>query len=82
MQPFALIWFEFHAAQRRFRETFAQSSLPDEESHLNSSLAVAQPDGEAVRSGASHILAKHRGEFAPRNDSGGSLEYSVHDDAH
>lgn len=82
MQPFALIWFEFHAAQQRFRETFAQSSLPDEESHLNSSLAVAQPDGEAVRSGASHILAKHRGEFAPRNDSGGSLEYSVHDDAH
>jgi hypothetical protein len=48
MQLFALIWLEFHAAQQRVRETFAQSWLPVEESHLNSSLAVAQPDGEAV----------------------------------
>ena len=46
MQPFALIWLEFHAAQQRVRETFAQSPLPDGESHLNSSLAVAQPDAE------------------------------------
>jgi|HubBroStandDraft_2_1064218.scaffolds.fasta_scaffold363427_2 hypothetical protein len=82
MQPFALIWFELHAAQQRVRDAFAQSSLPDAELHLNSSLAVAQPDGEAVRSGASHMLAKHRGEFALSNDSGGSWEYSVHEDAH
>src|ERR1700731_3106178 len=39
VQPFALIWLEFHAAQ-------------------------------------------HRAEVALRNDSGGSWEYSVHEDGH
>ena len=82
MQPFALIWLEFHAAQQRVRETFAQSPLPNEGSHLNSSSAVAQPDGEAVRSGASRLTVKHRAEAAPSNDSGESWEYSVHEDGH
>ena len=44
MQTYGYIWFEYHAAQQRVRETFAQSPIPDEQSHLNSS-AVAQPDG-------------------------------------
>jgi hypothetical protein len=48
MQPFALIWVEFHAAQQSVREIFEPSPLPDEESHLNSWPAVAQPDGEIV----------------------------------
>jgi hypothetical protein len=86
MQPFALIWLEFHAAQQRVRETFAQSPRPNEESHLNSSPAVAQPGGEivseAVGSGASHLTVEHRAEVAPSNDSGGSWEYSVHEYGH
>jgi hypothetical protein len=48
MQTFAFVWLEYHAAQQRLRETFAQSPLPDEESHLNSSPTVAQTDGETA----------------------------------
>ena len=70
MQPFALIWLEFHAAQQSVREIFEPSPLPDQESHLNSSPAVAQPDGEIA------------GRGGLGDDSGGSWEYSVHEDAH
>lgn len=60
MQPFALIWLEFHAAQQRVREIFAESPLQDEESQLNSSPAGAQPDGEIAGRGCS----KHRSLWA------------------
>jgi hypothetical protein len=46
MQTLALIWLQFHAAQERVKETFAQSPPAGEESQSNSSPAVAQPDGQ------------------------------------
>jgi hypothetical protein len=48
MVPFPLIWLQCRAAQERLRETFAESSLPSEESHLKSSPPVAQADGETA----------------------------------
>ena len=66
MQPFALIWLEFHAAQQSVREIFEPSPLPDEESHPNSSPSPSQASGRG----------------GPGDDSGGSWEYSVHEDAH
>jgi hypothetical protein len=30
MQTYAYIWFEYHAAQQRLREVFAQSPVQDE----------------------------------------------------
>jgi hypothetical protein len=46
MQTLALIWLQFHAAQERVKETFAQSPPAEEELRPNSSPAVAQPDAE------------------------------------
>ena len=47
LETYAIIWLGFKAA-RRLRESFAQSPLSDEESHANSSSAVAQADGETA----------------------------------
>jgi hypothetical protein len=44
-ETFAIIWLGFNAAQR-LRESFVQSPLPDQESHLNLSPADGQPEGE------------------------------------
>ena len=44
-ETFAIIWLGLDAAQR-LRESFAQSTLPDEESHPNSSSAGVHADGE------------------------------------
>jgi hypothetical protein len=53
MQTYGYIWFEYHAAQQRVRETFTQAPAQDEQSHPNSS-TVAQPDGQiAGREGES-----------------------------
>ena len=48
MVPFPLIWLQFRAAQERLQETFAESALPEEESDLKSSPAVAQQDVETA----------------------------------
>lgn len=46
MQPFALVWCQLRAARQRVSETFEQSPLPSEASHLNSSPTVAERDGD------------------------------------
>jgi len=48
MVPFPLFWSQFRAAQRRLRETFAESPLTDQEAHLKSSPAVARPKDETA----------------------------------
>ena len=46
MQMFVLMSLQFHAAQQCLWENAPPSAVPDEESHLNSSSTVAQPEGE------------------------------------
>jgi hypothetical protein len=48
MQMLVLGWLQFHAAPQCLRKNGPQSPLPDEESHLNSSPTIAQPDGEVA----------------------------------
>lgn len=77
MQTYAYVWFEYHAAQQRVREVFAQSPVQDEQSHLNSS-TVAQPEDQvAGREGdpiSPEVTAKER-----RRACGKGMNASVSD---
>jgi hypothetical protein len=52
MVPIVLIWQQFRAAQQRLQEAFAESAVPENESHLRSSPAVGNTaSGEVDPSG-------------------------------
>jgi hypothetical protein len=61
METFAIIWLGLNAAQR-LREVFAESPLPDEELHLNSSSAVAHTDGEIMSTKVDPISSEATGK--------------------
>jgi hypothetical protein len=61
VETLAIIWLGLNVGQR-LRESFAQSPLPDEESHRNSSSAGTHTDGEIAVRKANPISSEATGK--------------------